>query len=144
MIIIKTNNGDRFVNDAETLMVIHDKETARVTVHLKSWRNKQPAPFHILNVEAVVYVNDAQPTNWLDEGSAVEGLKKKLNDVDRWSKSMEKQLKAVKDDLLHFAHDMAEIVNNYHDKLPYDVKKQIEYQAVDLKTKVLTDSYSRL
>ena len=32
MIIIKTTNGDRFINDAETLQVSHVKDKAQVKV----------------------------------------------------------------------------------------------------------------
>jgi hypothetical protein len=75
MIIVKTTNGDRFINEAETLMVIHDRETARVTVHPKSWKNEQPSPFHLLNVEQVIYTDHPHDVDWVDNGSELEKLK---------------------------------------------------------------------
>lgn len=87
MIIVKTNNGDRFVNEAETLQVCHNKDKAEVEVWPSRWGNQQQVPqyFVITHVEAVIYTSDAQAIEWKDEGSEVEELKKKLNDRLEWS-----------------------------------------------------------
>lgn len=78
MIIIKTTNGDRFINEAECLQVNHLRDTATVEVWPASWgRNRQyetPRCYIIQNVEAVIYTNAAQPTEWKDEGSAIRKL----------------------------------------------------------------------
>ena len=74
MIIIKTANGDRFVNEAETLMVIHDKDTARVTIHPKSWSVESPSSIQIPNVESVIYATADQLGKYEDKGSQVEKL----------------------------------------------------------------------
>ena len=83
MIIIKTNNGDCFINEAETLQVSHIKDKALVEVWPSRWGNQQQQPqyYIIEHVEAVIYTNAAQPTEWKDEGSALENLKKQLDDV---------------------------------------------------------------
>ncbi len=83
MIIIKTNNGDRFINEAETLQVRHNKDKALVEVWPSRWGNQQQQPqyYIIEHVESVIYTT--QETKWKDEGSALENLKKQLDDVCR-------------------------------------------------------------
>ncbi len=86
MIIIKTANGDRFINDAETLQVSHVKDKAQVEVWPSRWGNQQQQPqyFVIEHVEAVIYTNAAQATQWKDEGSELEKLKAKYNEHMEW------------------------------------------------------------
>ena len=83
MIIVKTNNGDRFINEAETLQVSHNKDKALVEVWPSRWGNQQQQPqyYIIENVESVIYTT--QETKWKDEGSELEYLKKQLDDVCR-------------------------------------------------------------
>lgn len=88
MIIIKTANGDRFVNEAETVMVTHDKEIARVTVHPKSWSDGYPSPFIIENVESVIYATADQLGKYEDKGSQVEKLQKELNERLEWGSNI--------------------------------------------------------
>ena len=87
MIIVKTTNGDRFINDAETLQVSHAKDKAQVEVWPSRWGNQQQVPqyFVIEHVEAVIYTNAAQATQWKDEGSELEKLKAKYNEHMEWS-----------------------------------------------------------
>ena len=70
MIIVKTKNGDRFINDKAVTMVDHDKEKAEVNVY-----GDKGYLFDIIDVEGVIYTNDAQPTSWKDEGSEIQRLK---------------------------------------------------------------------
>ena len=81
MIIIKTNNGDRFINEAETLQVSHIKDNALVEVWPSRWGNQQQQPqyYIIEHVESVIYTT--QETKWKDEGSELEMLKKRLKDI---------------------------------------------------------------
>ena len=87
MIIVKTTNGDRFINDAETLQVSHVKDKAQVEVWPSRWGNQQQQPqyFVIEHVEAVIYTNAAQATQWKDEGSELEKLKAKYDEHMEWS-----------------------------------------------------------
>jgi hypothetical protein len=87
MIIVKTTNGDRFINDAETLQVSHVKDKAQVEVWPSRWGNQQQQPqyFVIEHVEAVIYTNAAQATQWKDEGSELEKLKAKYDEHMKWS-----------------------------------------------------------
>ena len=70
MIIVKTKNGDRFINDKAVTMVAHDREKAVVNAH-----GENGAYYHIEDVEGIIYTNDAQPTSWNDEGSEIQRLK---------------------------------------------------------------------
>ena len=70
MIIVKTKNGDRFINDKEVRMVEHDREKAVVNAYGdEGWYS------HFEDVEGVLYTSDAQPTSWKDEGSEIQQLK---------------------------------------------------------------------
>ena len=74
MIIVKTKNGDRFINDKAVTMVEHDREKAVVDAYCD-----EGVFFHIEDVEGIIYTNDAQPIAWKDEGSEIERLNKKLD-----------------------------------------------------------------
>jgi hypothetical protein len=70
MIIVKTKNGDRFINDKAVMTVEHERDKAVVNVYAdEGWYS------HIEDVESVLYTNDAQPTSWNDEGSEIQRLK---------------------------------------------------------------------
>lgn len=75
MIIVRTNNGDRFINEEETLQVIHNKDIATVEVWPSRWLDqKQPQSYLIEHVESVQYLH-GKGIQWKDEGSEVEILK---------------------------------------------------------------------
>ena len=78
MIIVKTKNGDRFINDKAVTMVEHDKEKAVVNAY-----GDNGVFFYIEDVEAVIYTNDAQPTEWKDEGSEIQRLKATIEKKDK-------------------------------------------------------------
>ena len=79
MIIVKTKNGDRFINDKAVTIVEHDMEKAVVNAH-----GENGAYYHIEDVEGIIYTNEAQPTSWKDEGSEIERLKKTLDEQMEW------------------------------------------------------------
>ena len=83
MIIVKTSNGDRFINEAETLQVSHNKDKALVEVWPSRWGNQQQQPqyYIIEHVESVIYTT--QETKWKDEGLELETLKKQLRDINQ-------------------------------------------------------------
>ena len=83
MIIVKTKNGDRFINDKAVTMVAHDREKAVVNAH-----GENGAYYHIEDVEGIIYTNDAQPMHWKDEGSEIERLKKELDELREWADKM--------------------------------------------------------
>ena len=75
MIIVKTKNGDRFINDKAVTMVAHDREKAVVNAH-----GENGAYYHIEDVEGIIYTNDAQPMHWKDYGSEIQRMKKELDE----------------------------------------------------------------
>ena len=79
MIIIKTNNGAKFVNEKEAVMVCHDKKAKQVSFHTRETMQGVT----INDVESVTYVSDAHPFEYKDEGSEIENLKKQLEDEKR-------------------------------------------------------------
>ena len=83
MIIVKTKNGDRFVNDKAVIMVEHDREKAVVNAH-----GEKGLYYHIEDVEGVIYTNDAQPTSWQDEGSEIQRVTKALSEQLDWGSKM--------------------------------------------------------
>ena len=86
MIIVKTKNGDRFINDKAVTMVVHDREKAVVNAH-----GDKGLFFHIEDVEGIIYTNDAQPVSWKDEGSEIERLQKKLDEQLEWGRKIRKE-----------------------------------------------------
>ena len=70
MIIVKTKNGDRFINDKAVTIVAHDREKSVVNAH-----GENGAYYHIEDVDGIIYTNEAQPTQWMDEGSEIQRLK---------------------------------------------------------------------
>ena len=70
MIIVKTKNGDRFINEKAVTMVDHDRENAKVNGY-----GEKGHLFESNDVEGIIYTNDAQPTEWKDEGSEIQRLK---------------------------------------------------------------------
>ena len=84
MIIIKTANGDVFVNEKTTHIVEHNRENK--TVVIRNPQYKLNSTIH--DVEAVIYTNDAQPTSWKDEGSAIERLAKSLDEAREYGRKM--------------------------------------------------------
>jgi hypothetical protein len=83
MIIVKTNNGDCFINEEETLQVSHVKDKEQVEVWPSRWGNQQQQPqyYVIEHVEAVIYTT--QETKWKDEGSEVEKLRANLESKNK-------------------------------------------------------------
>lgn len=71
MIIVKRTVGDVFINEKTVTSVMHDKPSKSVLV--KDVEGKPSDAFY--EVESVVYTNDAQPTQWKDEGSEIQRLK---------------------------------------------------------------------
>ena len=73
MIIVKTNNGDRFINEAETIQVSHNKDNAQVEVWPSKWGNQphQPQYYIIEHVESVIYTNADQTVKYEDQSKYI-------------------------------------------------------------------------
>ena len=83
MIIVKTKNGDRFINDKAVTMVDHDRVNAVVNVY-----DDKGVYYFIEDAECIIYTNDAQPTSWKDEGSEIQRLMKSLDEQREWGNKM--------------------------------------------------------
>ena len=83
MIIVKTKNGDRFINDKAVTMVEHVRDKAVVNAY-----GDKGVWFHVEDVEGIIYNNDAQPMHWKDEGSEIQRLKKELDEQGEWADKM--------------------------------------------------------
>ena len=83
MIIVKTKNGDRFINDKAVTMVEHDRENAEANVY-----GDKGYLFEIKDVEGIIYNNDVQPIHWKDEGSEIQRMKKELDEQREWADKM--------------------------------------------------------
>lgn len=78
MIIVKTTDGDKFVNDKAITALSHEREHKRV-----KFFDKEGNRITFDNVESVIYTNDAQPTQWADEGSEVQRLKESIKKKEK-------------------------------------------------------------
>ena len=79
MIIVKTKNGDSFINDKAVTIVEHNKEKATVRFIC----DKTGDTGNIYNVESIIYNNEAQPISWNDEGSEIQRLKAAIEKKDK-------------------------------------------------------------
>lgn len=74
MIIVKTTNGDVFLNEREFFDIEHLKEKCEVRTLQRLAHSVLPGEHVIKNVEQVRYVSDATPLDYKDHGSKVEKL----------------------------------------------------------------------
>ena len=83
MIIVKTKNGDRFINEKAVTMVDHDRVNGLVNVD-----GNKGEYYFIEDVEGIIYTSDAQPTEWKDEGSEIQRLKSIIEKKDKEADQM--------------------------------------------------------
>lgn len=129
MIIVKTKNGDVFVNEKATHVVQHDRENKWVVIR----SHKEGPNCFVRDVEGIIYTNEAQPTEWKDEGSQVKDLQRLLADTKnelRWCYEMNKK---IEDNLRSFASEMIQIVQYHHEQLPDNIRKQMRDHGEEMK-----------
>lgn len=90
MIIVKTKNGDRFINDMAVTVVEHDRENTEVNVYTDR------RLFNIKDVEGIIYANDAQPTSWKDESSEIQQLKATIDEAEKEYKKLQKAIRGAR------------------------------------------------
>lgn len=117
MIIVKTNNGDRFINEAETLQVSHNKDKALVEVWPSRWGNQQQQPqyYIIEHVESVIYTNADQTVKYEDKGSEVEKLKKRIEDGYIFSKDIQSKYISMYDEYIGMQNEIARLKEKLRD-----------------------------
>lgn len=121
MIIVKTKNGDRFINDKAVTMVEHDRENAEVNVYGDKYL------YEIKDVEGIIYTNDAQPIAYKDEGSEIERLQNKLDEQLEWGGKIRKEymdMQNKNDQLEEEVKNLRGLVNTLEEMKPTSTPKQ--------------------
>ena len=111
MIIIKTTNGDQFINDATVNRVAHNMETHTVTIHKGTVGTFQYAEHTIEHVEGVIYVNAAQAPSWSDEGSLIKKMQDVIDQQKHELGFLKEQVKRLQSDLRHYSSNIIQVIN---------------------------------
>jgi hypothetical protein len=111
MIIVKTTNGDQFINDATVNRVAHNKETHTVTIHKGTVGTFQYAEHTIEHVEGVIYTNEAQATQWHDEGSLIKKLQGIIDQQKHELGFLNEMVKRLQSDLRHYSSNIIQVIN---------------------------------
>ena len=106
MIIVKTKNGDRFINDKAVTVVEHDRENTEVNAY-----SDKRCLFNIKDVEGVIYANDAKPTSWKDEGSEIQQLKATIEKKDKEYDQMMEYLRFIRECFFIYQNAFYDIKN---------------------------------
>ena len=133
MIIVKTKNGDKFVNDKNIISLEHNRERKTVTY----WAVDRKHGNGFLDVEAVIYTNDVQPTSWQDEGSDIKRMKERLDDQRReaeWlskcTNELRKALNELANEIVGASFCKGDIPRGRFDRL-YEISENITKNFVD-------------
>lgn len=87
MIIVKTSNGDVFLNEKEYKTIPHNKEM-RTVILVKDIGQMQTKTDVIENVEAIRYISDAQPLDYTDRGSLLTMYRELVELQESWIKAI--------------------------------------------------------
>lgn len=133
MIIIKTSNGDVLVNDQQMKMVEHDhaNHVVRVTDTSGTMGLAMQHPYATIeHVEGIIYTNNAQPTEWKDEGSLVKSLQGIIDRQKYDIGFLSEMIKRFQSDLRYHSSNIIQIIN-YHTKeeMSDDIAKRIRNEA---------------
>jgi hypothetical protein len=139
MIIIKTSNGDVLVNDQQMKMVEHDhaNHVVRVTDTNGTMGLAMRHPYATIeHVEGIIYTNNAQPTEWKDEGSFVKSLQGIIDRQKYDIGFLNDMIKRLQSDLRHYSSNIIQIIN-YHTKeeMSDDIANRIRTEAETMKDK---------
>lgn len=118
MIIIRTKQGDIFLNDKEMVKVTHNRElhTAEINDGKAAGTLYHKPP--IEHVENVVYINDQTGNEWKDNGSELEFLRKKMDALKLELRCYKEICNDVEERLLKLARDCVQWEYNYHNDMP--------------------------
>lgn len=139
MIIIKTSNGDVLVNDQQMKMVEHDhaNHVVRVTDTSGTMGLAMRHPYATIeHVEGIIYTNNAQPTEWNDEGSLIKKLQGIIDKQKHDIGFLNEMVKRLQSDLRHYSSNIIQIIN-YHTKeeMSDDIANRIRNEAETMKGK---------
>ena len=141
MIIVKTSNGDVFINDRELVKLTHDRHNHFVYATMKGdnsgirFRHIKP----IEKVESVTYINEQTSTERKDDGSEIAFLRQQLASEKNLSSFMHEMAKQIEIHLRHLASDIIQEVN-YGDEIPTEIRKRLRDIAEESKAYSLDDS----
>ena len=139
MIIIKTSNGDVLVNDQQMKMVEHDHANHVVrlidTGGTMGLHARHPYAT-IEHVEAVIYTNNAQPTEWKDEGSLVKSLQGIIDRQKYDIGFLNEMVKRLQSDLRHYSSNIIQVINYRKEgEMSDETAKRIRDDAETMKNK---------
>ena len=137
MIIIKTTNGDVFVNENDIVSVTHNREVHTAFIDKKEILVFQKPP--IEHVESVKYINDQTGKEWEDTGSQVAYLQEHVSKMKEENNYAYKWINELEDALRDFASEMIQIVQYHHEQIPDDICKQMRDHGEDMKRIVSAD-----
>lgn len=138
MIIVKTSNGDIFLNEKDYQHIEHLKKTRRV---LAENTNEK---YTIVSVESVRYINDAQATDYKDEGSEVSKLKEQVHLTSKIADSYLsisgtfRSLLMDSTDIIEALSETEDPSNGWHNYLK-ELKKYVEKYYKTLENKIKSD-----
>ena len=135
MIIVKTSNGDVFINDRELVKLTHDRHNHFVYAKMKNETHigllsRQIKP--IDKVESVTYINDATDKERRDDGSEVAFLRQYLADEKNMTGFLCQLSEQIEKKLRDFACDIIQMVQ-YGDDIPVEIRKRIRDGAEEAK-----------
>lgn len=121
MIVVVTNNGCRYINEAAITMLNHIKDEAIVEVWPRCMSSTgitlQPSTIH--NVERVIYTTDGERIN--DPGKKVEELEEQLSKVLKGSEDLRKEYIDIQTKYI-VASDKLKKYENAEPKPEYKIK----------------------
>lgn len=134
MIIVKTTNGDQFINDETVNRVAHHRDTHTVTIHKGTVGTFQYAEHTIEHVEGVIYINEAQATSWSDEGSLIKKMQDVIDQQKHELGFLNEQVKRLQSDLRHYSSDIIQVINYRKDgEMSDETAKRIRDDAETMK-----------
>lgn len=136
MIIIKTKQGDIFVNDREMANVAHNREHHTAEIHDGKAAGTLWHEPPIEHVESVVYINEQTGKEWKDNGSEMEYLRKEKDSLNLELKCQTEITKRTKERLRQLGHDCVQWVLYNHEHMPKDLCEQMRNRGENAKAYV--------
>lgn len=135
MIIVKTKGGDIFLDDKVYFYIEHLKSKRMIS------GKRNGADLTINDVESVRYINDAQATDYKDEGSEIEKLKYQVfvsSEIVRRYLSVSGSFRSLLLDASNIIEALSEIEDPSYGWQDYvkELKKYIEKYYETLENKV--------
>ena len=104
MIIVKTSNGDHFVNEAEVLQVAHNKAKSQVVIWPSRWCDPTFVTDHFVieDVKSIIY----HPDKWKDQYSWSDDLQSKYISMYDDYIGMQNEIARLKEKLRDFGCEL--------------------------------------